>query len=202
VRSRSECAPSPDALVINVKKERSMWIDEVNRFWFEELAQKDWFSARSEVDERIRARFADLHATLEREPPDPTALGAEGHVAAVIVLDQFSRNLFRRRPEAFSTDAAALALALHAADHGLDATLAPHQRQFLYMPFMHSEDRAMQARSVQLFAAIGMPDVLRYAEHHKVIVDRFGRFPHRNEILGRTSTEAEREFLRDSPGFA
>lgn len=176
-----------------------MWIDIVNRYWFQELGPKDWFSARAEVDRQIRERFADLHAVLERAPPDAQRLSAEGHVAAVIVFDQFSRNLFRGSPETYATDDIALALAIDAVDRGLDASLDSRRRQFLYMPFMHSEDRAMQARSVHLFRAIGDADVLRFAEHHKGIVDRFGRFPHRNEILGRTTTEAERDFLRQSP---
>ncbi len=172
------------------------WIDTVNHFWFEELEPKDWFSARREIDEKIRESFADLHAALEREPPDAAQLSAEGHVAAVIVFDQFSRNLFRGSVETYATDGLALALAMHAVERGLDASLSSFQRQFLYMPFMHSEDRAMQARSVALFRANGDSDQLGYAEHHKGVVDRFGRFPHRNQILGRTSTEAERTFLK------
>lgn len=171
------------------------WIDTVNRFWFEELATKDWFKARPEVDDRIRERFAGLHAALAERPPDRETLSAAGHVAAVIVFDQFSRNLFRGSAQTYATDDVALTLATHAVERGLDTSLDAHQRHFLYMPFMHSEDRAMQTRSVQLFRALADPDVLRYAEHHAGIVDRFGRFPHRNEILGRPSTEAEREFL-------
>lgn len=134
------------------------WVDSVNRLWFEELDPKDWFSARREVDEQIRERFADLHAALAREPPDATSLSLAGHVAAVLVFDQFSRNLFRGTAATYATDGIALALATHATDHGFDQALASRERQFLYMPFMHSEDRAMQARSVQLFRAIDVPD--------------------------------------------
>ena len=172
------------------------WIDAVNRFWFVELDPEDWFSAEPEVDEKIRSRFGELRAALKQEPPSAAALDAQGDVAAVIVFDQFSRNLFRRSPEAYATDDLALALALHAIENGLDASLTLHQRQFLYMPFMHSEDRAMQARSVNLFGRLGMADQMGYAAHHKAIVDRFGRFPHRNEVLGRSSNAAEREFIR------
>lgn len=175
------------------------WQESVIRFWFDELGQDDWFSARPEVDAAIRARFGELHAALKQDPPDLDALDAEGHVAAVIVFDQFSRNLFRRSAEAYATDGLALALARHAVDNGLDESLGPGQRQFLYLPFMHSEDRAMQGRSVALFARL--PDVVRYAEHHKSVVDRFGRFPHRNAMLGRPSTEAELAFLRDESPF-
>ncbi len=189
------------------------WIDTVIRYWFGELGPRDWFSARPEVDRTIDERFAGLHAALKHEPPDMEALSAAGHVATVLVFDQFSRNLFRGSAETYATDGLALVFggsaetyatdglalvfATHAVDRSLDASLDAGQRQFLYMPFMHSEDRAMQARSVQLFRALADPDVLRYAVHHAGIVERFGRFPHRNEILGRTSTEAEREFLED-----
>ena len=177
------------------------WSETVNHFWFHELRADDWFSARPEVDAEIRRRFGDLHAALKRHPPDRGELGADSNVAVVIVFDQFSRNLFRQSAEAYATDGLALALALHAVENGLDRSLGPLQRQFLCMPFMHSEDRAMQARSVALFANLGIPDQLRYAEHHKGIVDRFGRFPHRNPVLGRTSTEAERAFLESKSSF-
>lgn len=172
------------------------WIDTVNSFWFEELDPKDWFSARPEIDAAIRRRFTDLHATLGREPPDAQRLSAEGHVAAVVVFDQFSRNLFRGSARTYATDDLALSLAVHAVDSCLDGVLDTRQRQFLYMPFMHSEDRELQARSLRLFSALGVPDALRYAVHHKGVVDRFGRFPHRNAILGRTTTADERDFLR------
>jgi uncharacterized protein (DUF924 family) len=175
------------------------WIEAVNRFWFVELDPDEWFSAKPEVDEKIRSRFGDLRAALKGEPPEAEALDAQGHVAAVIVFDQFSRNLFRRSPEAYATDDLALALALHAIENRLDASLTPHQRQFLYMPFMHSEDRGMQARSVGLFGKLGLGDQMGYAAHHKAIVDRFGRFPHRNEVLGRSSTAEESAFLSNEP---
>lgn len=171
------------------------WIDSVNSFWFDELDPKDWFSARPEIDETIRRRFANLHAALERKPPDAQRSSADEHVATVLVFDQFSRNLFRGSAASYSTDGLALSFAVHAVDHGLDAALDARRRHFLYMPFMHCESREMQERSLQLFSALGIPDALRYAVHHKSIVDRFGRFPHRNEILGRPTTEDERDFL-------
>jgi uncharacterized protein (DUF924 family) len=177
------------------------WQDAVNRFWFDELRPDDWFNARPEIDAEIRARFGDLRAVLKRYPPDPGDLTATGHLAAVIVLDQFSRNLFRQSGEAHATDDLALSLARHAVDTGLDESLAPRLRQFLYMPFMHREDRDMQARSVALFEKLGIPDMLRHAERHKGIIDRFGRFPHRNAVLGRVSTEAELAFLRSAPPY-
>lgn len=175
------------------------WIETVNRYWFEELGPDDWFSGRAEIDAAISARFAALRETLKQHPPDLAELDADGHVAAVIVLDQFSRHLFRKSPEAFSTDGMALSLATHAVESGLDKALGTHQRHFLYMPFMHSEDPSMQAKCVALFLALGNPELVPYAEHHKGIIDRFGRFPHRNEVLGRVSTEEEVAFLRTEP---
>ena len=179
----------------------SSWIDAVLHFWFRDLKPGDWFSARPEVDEEIRARFADLRAAMKEAPPNPVSLEARGHVAAVIVFDQFSRNMFRGSAQAYATDGLALDLAQHAVDCGLDAMLGPHQRQFLYMPFMHSEDARMQALSCELFAGIGIPRLAVYAEGHQRIIDRFGRFPHRNAVLGRVSTTEELEFLRARRGF-
>jgi len=175
------------------------WVETVNRFWFQELDAADWFSGRPEVDARIAERFGDLRARLKLRPPAADSLDAEGHLAAVIVFDQFSRNLFRQSAEAYATDPLALALARHAVDRGLDAELAPQQRQFLYMPFMHSEDRGIQALSVALFGKLGDAKASRYAEHHKGVIDRFGRFPHRNAVLGRISSEAEQAFLLSEP---
>jgi uncharacterized protein (DUF924 family) len=178
------------------------WAEEVNRFWFDELSPVDWFSADPKVDAAIRERFGALHALLKAQPPVPESLDAGALVAAVVVFDQFSRNLFRQSPEAYATDAAALKLACHAVDAGVDRTLETRQRQFLYMPFMHSEDPATQARSVELFTDLGIAEQIGYAVRHKRIIDRFGRFPHRNAFLGRTSTTEEIEFLRTEPPFA
>lgn len=177
------------------------WAAEVFAFWFSELDPRDWFSGRAEVDALVRRRFSGLYARLVRDPPSAGRLDAEGHVATVIVFDQFPRNLFRESAAAFATDRLARNYAAHALEQGLDRTLAIEPRQFLYLPFMHSEDREDQARSVRLFASLDRPDLLAFAEQHHGIVDRFGRFPHRNASLGRVSTEAEVEFLKSWPGF-
>jgi uncharacterized protein (DUF924 family) len=126
-------------------------------------------------------------------------LSADRALAAVIALDQFPRNAFRGSPMAFEADGHALGIAQAAIAAGLDRALSGTERQFLYMPFQHSENRDLQARSVELFATLEDPECLRYAKEHKAIIDRFGRFPHRNAILGRTSTAQEIEFLRE-PG--
>jgi uncharacterized protein (DUF924 family) len=175
-------------------------IDEVLLFWFEELSPEAWFRRDTQVDDQIRARFMPLYEQLRRMQPQDLA-SPLASLAAVIVLDQFPRNMFRGLPQAFATDALALAIAQHAIAAGFDRQLGEPQRTFLYMPFQHSEDPAVQARSVELFATLADKDGLEYANKHRVIIDRFGRFPHRNAILGRASTEEELQFLSTHPGF-
>jgi uncharacterized protein (DUF924 family) len=172
------------------------WAKEVLHFWFEELPPPDWFKRDAQLDERIRRRFADLRAALAANPPAPSSLDAPTVLATVLVFDQFSRNLFRESAAAYEVDAQAQALAKHAVATGMDRSLNEQQRHFLYMPFMHSEDRGMQAESVRLFTALGSAEGVKWAEHHRGIVERFGRFPHRNAILGRQSTPEELEFLQ------
>ncbi len=170
-------------------------IADVLAFWFVERRPEQWFKQDDGVDAAIRARFGELYGRLAANVPpywEETPLAC---LAAVIVLDQFPRNIYRDDPRAFATDAAALAIATNAIGQGFDRTLGPVERLFLYMPFQHSEERGVQARSVELFATIGQPRTLEYARHHQEIVERFGRFPHRNEVLGRKSTEAELAFL-------
>ena len=177
----------------------ALWVPQVLNFWFEQLEPAAWFSGASELDDIIWDRFGDLRQELKASPPDPADLDGKGHVAAVIVFDQFSRNMFRRSAEAFATDALALVLAEDALARNLDLSLHPREQQFLYMPFMHAEDRALQAKSVELFSRIGIPGVVEFAEAHKSVIDRFGRFPHRNKVLKRESTPEEAEFLSAKP---
>jgi uncharacterized protein (DUF924 family) len=177
------------------------WAEDVLYFWFAELQRNDWFSGSAKVDEMIRSRFGQLYQSLQASPLLPTSLDARSLLAAVIVFDQFPRNLFRGSAAAYGTDARALELARHAVTTGMDRSLQDQERHFLYMPFMHSEDRAMQAESVRLFTQLST-DGLQWARHHQAIVERFGRFPHRNAIFGRTSTPEELEFLKTEPSFA
>jgi uncharacterized protein (DUF924 family) len=176
------------------------WSDEVLHFWFEELSPEDWFAGKPELDDRIWDRFGDLRQDMKAAPPDPASLDGRGHVAAVIVFDQFSRNMFRRSPEAFAADAIALALAKGALERNLDLSLHPRDQQFLYMPFMHAEDVQMQRLSIELFSRIGIPGLLGFAEQHKSVIDRFGRFPTRNKALKRETTAEEIAFLNAKPG--
>jgi uncharacterized protein (DUF924 family) len=171
------------------------WVDDVLRFWFEELSSADWFRKDEAIDARIRERFLSLHARLlagELAPPDTP----RGLLAAVLVLDQFSRNLFRHDARAYAADPVARRIAQTAIGHGFDAVMALHQRQFFYLPFEHSEDPRDQRMAVSLTEPLGDPEMIRYAIAHQRIIDRFGRFPHRNAILGRRSTPEEIEFLK------
>jgi uncharacterized protein (DUF924 family) len=178
-----------------------VWADAVNRFWFEELKPLDWFAVRPNLDETILHRFGHLREDLKRHPPDPAIFDEDGLLAAVIVLDQFSRNVFRGSAEAFATDGLALRLAKYSVETGTDETMPPDRRMFLYMPFMHSENPATQARSVVLFGALGMAEQVRHAVHHKGVIDRFGRFPTRNAAMGRASTPEELAFLESDRAF-
>ena len=173
-------------------------IGEVLDLWFGEFGPEEWFHGGGAVDARIRERFLDLHEALRGEgAPERWRASARGLLAAVIALDQFPRHLYRGGPRAFASDAAALGLAKEALARGFDRELSEEERKFLYLPFEHSEDPAEQARSVALFSALGDDRSLDYAVRHKAVIDRFGRFPHRNEALGRPSTPEEIEFLKE-----
>lgn len=173
---------------------------DVIRFWFEELEPKQWWVKDDKLDVEIAERFGPLlnaAASCELAGWRGTA---EGRLAEIIVLDQFSRNIFRNKPEAFAQDPLALGLAQEAVRCGADQELSSEKRRFIYMPFMHSESAQIHERAVELFGSEpALADNLEYEYKHKEIIDRFGRYPHRNEILGRESTEEELEFLKQ-PG--
>jgi uncharacterized protein (DUF924 family) len=181
--------------------------DEALAFWFgasPHRARDVWFRKDSTFDASIRERFgAAIDKALAGAYGD-WCMTAQGALARVLLLDQFTRNVFRDSAKAFAGDARALATAQDALARGYEATLDPFERWFLYMPFQHSEDRLMQNRSMELFGALasepGFDGPLRYARNHAAIIERFGRFPHRNAVLGRESTAEEREFLRRPPG--
>lgn len=174
--------------------------DEVLAFWYEELKPKDWWNGTPATDTRIRERFEPLYRAWRADPPPSASLDGRGHLAVVLVLDQFPRNLFRGSAEAFATDPVARRYTLDAVDRGLDTTLTVPERHFLYMPLMHSEDPEDQLRSIALYTALGSKDALPSAEAHRRTIDRFGRFPYRNAALGRESTAEEKAFLVDHPG--
>lgn len=171
-------------------------------FWFAAAQRPLWFVKSAEFDHNIREHFADTHRRAVLGELWDWRRDAEGRLAEIIVLDQFSRNLFREQARAFAQDAMALALAQEAISLKLDQQLDPMQRKFLYMPFMHSESKAIHECAVALFQRLGDELTLDFEQQHKHIIDRFGRYPHRNAILGRQSTLAEIEFLQQpNSGF-
>jgi uncharacterized protein (DUF924 family) len=174
-------------------------IDEVLKFWFEELAPEDWYKRDAARDAEVTQRFGSLYEKLKAAVPPDWLMSPRGFLAAILVLDQFPRNMFRDDPRAFATDAEALALSKRAIAEGLDLKLPPAERAFVYLPFQHSEVLADQARSLDLFTALGAPLNLDFARRHHAVIERFGRFPHRNAVLGRASTEQELAFLQQ-PG--
>jgi uncharacterized protein (DUF924 family) len=176
------------------------WIRDVLHFWFRETEPAKWFTRDERLDAAIGERFASVYESVREMKPEEHG-SPQAALAAVIVLDQFPRNMFRGTPRAFATDALALATSAAAIERGFDQALDARERAFLYMPWQHSEDRSVQARSVELFARAGEAEGLDYARQHKDVIDRFGRFPHRNRVLERASTPAELEFLQTHPGF-
>jgi uncharacterized protein (DUF924 family) len=171
------------------------WVREVLAFWFEEIEPERWFKTDAALDQAVRHRFLGLHEELACSSRADLLVDARSALAAIIVFDQLSRNMFRGSPSAFASDALALGLAQEAIARGLDRELTQSERMFAYLPFEHAEDRRMQARCVELMASLDDPELSKWAEAHRAVIDRFGRFPHRNAILGRTSTPEELQFL-------
>jgi uncharacterized protein (DUF924 family) len=170
--------------------------EDVLSFWFAYPAR--WWRKDPAFDAEVRERFLGLHGAIDRGEREAWLEAVRGTLAYVIALDQLSRNMFRGTARMFASDARARAAARRAVDRGDDHALSEDERSFLYMPFMHSEDLVDQDRCASLFAS-SVPAQLRYAEQHRDIIRRFGRFPHRNALLGRESTPEEQEFLKQ-PG--
>lgn len=167
-------------------------------FWFHETSPSNWFTSSPDFDALLRTRFGEVHAAAARCELSAWRATPEGRLAEVIVLDQFSRNIHRATPQAFASDAVALALAQEAVRQGDDQRLpTPSHKAFLYMPCMHSESALVHQDALRLFAQPGMEDNLRYEEMHWRIIERFGRYPHRNAVLGRVSTPEEIAFLQE-----
>ena len=164
-------------------------------FWFDPENKEFWFSKSDEFDLELEEKFGHTLQQAMQCELWTWRETAEGRLAEIIVLDQFSRNLFRDHPASFAQDPLALSLAQEAVRLDLDQQLAPDQRCFMYMPFMHSESKIIHAQALQLFEALGNPMNLDFELKHKTIIDRFGRYPHRNQILERDSTPEEVEFL-------
>jgi uncharacterized protein (DUF924 family) len=184
-------------------------IDEILDFWFAlsgpgkeaEYAQrrKVWFAKNLSFDQAIRTRFQTDYELAAAGKLMNWQETAQGCLALILLLDQFPRNMFRGEAPSFATDAQALATAQYAIAQGFDQELPPIQRMFIYLPFEHSEHLEHQNQAVKGMQALLIEDVTDYARKHQAVIERFGRFPHRNKILGRTNTPAEEEFLKQ-PG--
>lgn len=169
---------------------------DVLKFWFNELTPQQHFEKDETLDATIRARFAEVHAAAAHGELSTWRDTADGRLAEIIVLDQFPRNLFRGDPRAFACDGMALVLAQEALRAGVDRDMPAVRRAFLYMPYMHSESRMIHVQAEHLFRQPGLENNYRYELKHKAIIDRFGRYPHRNAVLGRASTPEELAFLQ------
>ncbi len=170
-------------------------------FWFADDVRERWFDSTPEFDQMLRARFEDVWERARNGELDRWMASAEGCLALAIVLDQFPLNMFRATAKSYSSEERSREVARHAIEHSFDTGLEARKKAFLYMPFMHSEDLADQDLSVELFDQPGLESSLRFARHHRDIVARFGRFPHRNAALGRESTAAEIEYLNSREAF-
>lgn len=175
--------------------------DDVLDFWFSARVRPQWFAASPELDEEIRATFLDTCRAAAAGRLTDWAQSPRGALALVILLDQFPRNLFRGDARAFAAGTQALRVAGAAIDRGFDARLSDEQKGFLYLPFMHSESLDDQNRSVALHEQAGLTDNLKWARHHRALIERFGCFPHRNAVLGRESTPQERTYLEQEDAF-
>ena len=171
-------------------------IQQVLTFWFERHGPDQWWAKDPAFDDAIRVQFGSLHARAVRAELHDWRARPEGRLAEIIVLDQFSRNLYRDDARAFANDGMALVLAQEAVRAGADQKVPLEQRAFLYMPYQHSESAAVHEVAVPLFEALGDAQSLDYELQHKAIIDRFGRYPHRNEVLSRPSTTEEIAFLK------
>lgn len=174
---------------------------EVIDFWFNELHPHQWFEKDPKLDEEIRTRFGELHERAMKGELHTWRKNAMGRLAEILILDQFSRNIYRGTKRAYESDPAALILAEELVQLGFDKELPPDQRVFAYLPFMHSESKLIHHLAMKLYSELGHQQSVDYEIMHKNIIERFGRFPHRNKILGRESTREEKDFVSKNPDF-
>lgn len=164
-------------------------------FWFDPEVKPFWFKKNQDFDQTIKQRFLNIYQQAIAGALNHWRNNARGTLALIIILDQFPRNMFRNTPQAFATDEQAAELTKYALRHNYEKNLSIEEQAFLYMPLMHSETHTDQAQCVELFTKLGKEDNLKFAFKHQEVIARFGRFPDRNQILGRESTTAEQEFL-------
>lgn len=175
--------------------------EEINKFWFEEIDNSMWFNATPEFDTQLRERFEQHVEAALRGEFDEWCDTPEGSLALIILLDQFPLNMYRGKVKSFVGERKSIEVARNAIEKNYDQDLGHAQKAFMYMPFMHSENLNDQDFSVLLFERAGLKNNLRYARHHREIVRKYGRFPHRNKILNRESTEAELAYLKSEKAF-
>ena len=176
--------------------------EEVLSFWYNEPMNKHWFNSTDEIDLLIRDKFEELWHVAQSGGLDTWKDSAQGCLALILLFDQFPLNMFRGTADSFKTESASIDVALHGIEQGYDKELPHSQLSFFYMPLMHSELMLHQDLSVEKFEQAGLKDNVRFAKHHRSIVEQFGRFPHRNKILGRVSTLAEIDYLNSENAFS
>lgn len=174
---------------------------EIISYWFSERIQKHWFSSTPELDKEIKTKYERTWVSAAAGELDEWKISPEGCLALIIILDQLPLNMFRGEAKSFETERQAVEVALTAINSGFDKKLSSDKLPFLFMPFMHSEKLEEQDLSVKLYRENNFENNLRFALHHREIVKRFGRFPHRNRIIGRESTKAEKEYLASENSF-
>lgn len=172
--------------------------EDVIRFWFVDHGWEDWFGGKPEFDALLAEQFADTHTCVARGEAWHWRQTADGRLAEIVVLDQFSRQLFRKQPQAFAQDKMALVLAQEALAADADQQVDLTRRSFFYLPFMHAESVVIQAEGVRLYQALGHAEQLDYMLRHQACIEQFGRFPFRNAALGRQSTPAELAYMAEA----
>lgn len=175
--------------------------DEIIEFWYTEPMSKHWFSPTTEIDLLIFQKYGELWEQARNGELEKWCESATGCLALILVCDQFPLNMFRGEDRSFLTEAKAAELVLQGIDRGYDRQIKHSQLSFFYMPLMHSERMEHQNLAVEKFEQAGLKDNVRFAKHHRSIVERFGRFPHRNAILKRRSTQAEVDYLNSAEAF-
>ncbi len=175
--------------------------EQIIDFWFSPRVQKLWFNSTLDFDREIYDNYNNTYELAFSGKLHAWSDSGLGSLALIIILDQFPLNMFRNLPKSFESESQALQVAKDALKRKKDSELSKEQKAFLYLPFMHSENLQDQDRAVELFAAAGLVENLKFAKHHRDIVRKYGRFPHRNAILGRSSTPEEIEYLQSENAF-
>jgi uncharacterized protein (DUF924 family) len=174
--------------------------EDIIRFWFVEHGQADWWGGKPEFDAEIDAQFRETHERVSKGEGFAWRATAEGRLAEIIVLDQLSRQLYRGKARAFAQDGMALVLAQELVAQGLDRELSAEKSMFAYMPYIHAESLVVHDEALRMFTTLGRTDLLGYEGGHRTCIERFGRFPKRNAVLGRVSTPEELDYIANTKG--